>query len=44
MQYDMRPDRTGWTVFDAEAYDQLKDRFAAEWAAHPERPIFYRKV
>jgi hypothetical protein len=36
--------RTGWTVFDAPAYDELKNRFAAEWAAHPERPIFYRKV
>jgi hypothetical protein len=36
--------RTGWTVFDHADYDQLKDRFAAEWAAHPERPIFYRKV
>jgi hypothetical protein len=36
--------RTGWTVFDPGAYDELKGRFAAEWAAHPERPIFYRKV
>lgn len=36
--------RTGWTVFDVQAYDRLKDRFPAEWAAHPERPIFYRKV
>lgn len=36
--------RTGWTVFDARAYDELKARFPAEWAAHPERPIFYRKV
>jgi hypothetical protein len=36
--------RTGWTVFDGPAYDELKQRFPAEWAAHPERPIFYRKV
>jgi hypothetical protein len=36
--------RTGWTVFDDEAYDRLKERFPAEWAAHPQRPIFYRKV
>jgi hypothetical protein len=36
--------RTGWTVFDPPGYDELKDRFAAERAAHPERPIFYRKV
>jgi hypothetical protein len=36
--------RTGWHVFDAHAYDGLKQRFAAEWQAHPERPIFYRKV
>ena len=36
--------RTGWNVFDAAAYDGLKERFAGEWAAHPERPIFYRKV
>jgi hypothetical protein len=36
--------RTGWTVFDSAAYDELKNRFPAEWAAHPERPIFYRKV
>ena len=36
--------RTGSAVFDNEAYDELKGRFPAEWAAHPERPIFYRKV
>jgi hypothetical protein len=36
--------RTGWHVFDAAAYDGLKERFAADWQAHPERPIFYRKV
>jgi hypothetical protein len=38
------PYRTGWSVFDAAGYGELKQRFAAEWAAHPERPIFYRKV
>jgi hypothetical protein len=36
--------RTGSTIFDERAYDELKSRFPAEWAAHPERPIFYRKV
>ncbi|MDQ6881313.1 MAG: carboxypeptidase-like regulatory domain-containing protein, partial [Pseudomonadota bacterium] len=36
--------RTGSTVFDSNAYDRLKLRFPAAWAAHPERPIFYRKV
>jgi hypothetical protein len=36
--------RTGSNVFDTQAYDRLKGRFAAEWQAHPERPIFYRKV
>jgi hypothetical protein len=36
--------RTGWTVFDTQAYDELKARFPSEWAAYPERPIFYRKV
>ena len=36
--------RTGSCVFRAPDYDQLKRRFAADWAAHPERPIFYRKV
>jgi len=36
--------RTGSTIFDAQAYDELKARFPADWAAHPERPIFYRKV
>lgn len=36
--------RTGWHVFDTRAYDGLKERFAADWQAHPERPIFYRKV
>jgi hypothetical protein len=36
--------RTGWTVFDPDAYDRLKDCYPSEWAAHPRRPIFYRKV
>jgi hypothetical protein len=36
--------RTGWSVFDAVAHDELKARFADAWSAHPERPIFYRKV
>jgi hypothetical protein len=36
--------RTGSAVFDSQAYDELKRCFPAEWAAHPERPIFYRKV
>jgi hypothetical protein len=36
--------RTGSIVFDTQAYDELKERFPQEWAAHPERPIFYRKV
>jgi hypothetical protein len=36
--------RTGSNVFQPQAYDALKERFAADWQAHPERPIFYRKV
>lgn len=36
--------RTGFSVFDASGYEEIKTRFAAEWQAHPERPIFYRKV
>lgn len=36
--------RTGSCVFRAPDYDELKRLFAADWAAHPERPIFYRKV
>jgi hypothetical protein len=35
---------TGWTVFDASGHDELKARFPEAWSAHPERPIFYRKV
>ena len=36
--------RTGSTVFDDAAYDDLKGRYPTEWAAHPDRPIFYRMV
>lgn len=36
--------RTGSCVFRAADYDDLKRLFAAQWSAHPERPIFYRKV
>lgn len=36
--------RTGWCVFLAEGYEALKQRFPGEFSAHPERPIFYRKV
>lgn len=36
--------RTGSCVFRAPDYDELKRLFAADWSAHPERPIFYRKV
>jgi hypothetical protein len=36
--------RTGWTVFDDSRYDELKQRFPRERAAHPERPIFHRIV
>jgi hypothetical protein len=36
--------RTGSCVFRAADYDELKRLFAADWSAHPERPIFYRKV
>lgn len=36
--------RTGSCVFRPPDYDELKRLFAADWAAHPERPIFYRKV
>ena len=36
--------RTGSAVFDAAAYEELKSVFPEQWQAHPERPIFYRKV
>lgn len=35
---------TGFHVFDRGAYDTLCGLFPDAWAAHPERPIFYRKV
>lgn len=38
------PYRTGACVFHEEGYEALKARFPAEWAAHPERPIFWRMV
>jgi len=36
--------RTGWTVFNDSAYDELKTCFADDWEQHPDRPIFYRQV
>ncbi|TFZ04071.1 GNAT family N-acetyltransferase [Ramlibacter humi] len=36
--------RTGWWVFDEERYSQVKKLFPAELAAHPDRPIFHRRV
>jgi hypothetical protein len=36
--------RTGATILDTTKYEALKERFPAAWAAHPDRPIFYRKV
>jgi hypothetical protein len=36
--------RTGSAVFRSSDYAALQQRFAPEWKAHPERPIFYRKV
>jgi hypothetical protein len=38
------PYRTGSHVFDLVAYDELKRLHPQAWVAHPERPIFYRKV
>jgi hypothetical protein len=35
---------TGSHVFDSTRYAALQDLFPQAWAAHPERPIFYRKV
>ena len=35
---------TGFHVFDPTAYDELRHSFPGAWAAHPERPIFYRKA
>jgi hypothetical protein len=36
--------RTGCSIFSNAGYEELKQLFPAAWAAHPERPIFYRKV
>ena len=36
--------RTGSAVFDADAYAKLEQRFPQERAAHPNWPIFHRKV
>ncbi|MEO8656434.1 MAG: hypothetical protein ABI409_20090, partial [Ramlibacter sp.] len=36
--------RTGWTVFNDRAYDELQQRFPRERLAHPDRPIFHRIV
>lgn len=38
------PYRVGSHVFHAAGYEALKARFPAQWAAHPERPIFWRMV
>lgn len=38
------PYRTGWQVHDTQAYESLKALFPAQHAAHPQRPIFHRKV
>lgn len=35
---------TGMQVFDEVGYRALQRHFADAWAAHPERPIFHRKV
>ena len=36
--------RTGSTVFNPVGRDEVKLAYPAEWSAHPERPIFHRKV
>jgi hypothetical protein len=36
--------RTGACVFHEEGLEALRQRFPEAWAAHPERPIFWRKV
>ncbi|MBE7940347.1 MULTISPECIES: GNAT family N-acetyltransferase [Ramlibacter] len=38
------PYRTGSRVLDPAGYDEVKALFAAQHAAHPQRPIFHRKV
>jgi hypothetical protein len=35
---------TGSAVFDHAAYEELQRAFAGQWRAHPDRPIFHRKV
>jgi hypothetical protein len=35
---------TGFQVFDPVGYVHLQQQFVQEWAEHPDRPIFYRKV
>ncbi len=34
--------RTGCTIYNPAAYEEIKARFAPQWARFPERPIFYR--
>ena len=36
--------RTGSTVFNAAGREEVKLAFPLEWSAHPDRPIFHRKV
>jgi hypothetical protein len=36
--------RTGSTVFNAAGRDEVKLAYPTEWSAHPDRPIFHRKV
>lgn len=36
--------RTGSMVYDPVGYDEIKARYADEWARFPERPIFYRSA
>lgn len=36
--------RTGSTVFNAAGRDEVKLAYPLEWSAHPDRPIFHRKV
>ena len=36
--------RTGSAVFNAAGRDEVKLAYPIEWGAHPDRPIFHRKV
>jgi hypothetical protein len=36
--------RTGSTVFNAAGRDEVRLAYPREWSAHPDRPIFHRKV